>query len=341
MSHSSPERLAAVRTVEIEDLGGAGKGFMSGVARVALTYDNMGTPGPASVVVKLMAEEGLGKDIAMEGNVYARELMFYRSVAPRSPIRLPKCYYTVIDAEADDYAIVMEDAAGWYNADDVKGMDLADAEAAIRMIARFHARWWQSPDLATFDWVPTRLFDDPGAFAEFWPGFCDRHDFEMEDRDRAAGERIAANGEAIAKAMAGGPRTLAHGDFRAGNIMLTDRSDLDRVMVIDWQWMSRIVGVFDVARLACGSLTETLARADHERLVGIWHQELTDHGVIGYSFSDAWADYLASILQFTYVPVACHTLFSHEGKRSKDLLHAFIRRSFHAVAECQALDRLG
>ena len=329
-----------VGRIEIESLGGEGRGFLSGVARVALGYETRVAGAPETVVVKLPTTEAGGREVAMTNDAYMRELRFYQDIAPHSAVRVPRCYLSSLDPAEGDYLLVMEDAKDWIAGDQVTGLSLANAEAALRMIARFHARWWDLPPTAELGWVPREISQSFRFFIERWPGFCDRHGDAISLNARQTGDRMVDSTEALATLIAASRHTLVHGDFRADNLMFGGPQVDDHVMVLDWQWLSRSIGAYDVARLVCGSLPTQLGHGHHRQLLGAWHRELVNCGVGGYSLDQAWRDYQTGLLQYTYLPVVCDEFFSHEGGRSRELLHALIDRVFHALTECQAIERL-
>src|SRR6516225_9481221 len=97
-------RRATVRAVDVRAIG-QGVGFLSGRARVTLTYDQAEEGATATVVVKLPASVKAGADFAESTHAYEREIRFYREVAPRTPIRVPRMFATVM-APADHVYIL-------------------------------------------------------------------------------------------------------------------------------------------------------------------------------------------------------------------------------------------
>ncbi len=70
-------------------------------ARVKLTYDQPEAGAPATVIVKIEPPNELFRRMGEEFHAFEREIRFYRDVAGRVKVRLPKIYYTL--AEAPDY----------------------------------------------------------------------------------------------------------------------------------------------------------------------------------------------------------------------------------------------
>src|SRR6516165_6193409 len=89
-------RRAAVRAVDVRPIG-QGVGFLSGRARVTLTYDQPEDGAPTSVVVKLPASIKEGMDFAESTHAYEREIRFYREVAPCTTIRVPRTFATIME----------------------------------------------------------------------------------------------------------------------------------------------------------------------------------------------------------------------------------------------------
>ncbi len=328
---------AAVSAVSVEDIGGDGRGFLSGVARVHISYGDGQAAGPESVIVKLPTVLEANLDLGLSMNAYEREMRFYRDIAGSSPIRVPACFLAEMDRESRTALIAIEDAKAWIAGDQVYGLSRDDAEATISAIAAFHARWWGDPALAQLDWVPDRLLDVEGPFAENWPAFVEEYSHFLTAEGRRIGDALAASGPAMARAVDDAPRTLVHGDLRADNLMFDGPAPGDRVMVLDWQLMTKSLAAFDIARLICGSLETALPRAEYRKLVGLWHAGLRAGGVEDYGEAEAWRDFRVGILQALYFPVCFHGLVSHEGARAVRFLEAQIHRFFRAAEECQAL----
>jgi len=146
-------RAGAVTAIGIEPIG-VGVGFLGQVARLRLTYDRPDEAAPATLVGKLPTLDPGGREICRLFRFYEREIHFYRELTPRIPVRVPRCYASVMDLAADDYLLLMEDLASLPMGDDAKGCTLAEAERAIRNVAGLHAAWWSHSDLDRLDWMP-------------------------------------------------------------------------------------------------------------------------------------------------------------------------------------------
>ena len=83
-----------------------GTGIIAMVTRVLLTT---AAGNPRSVIAKFPTPNPTNRSIARTYNMYAREVMFYRSIADKVEIRAPHCYYAAIDPATDDFVVLLED----------------------------------------------------------------------------------------------------------------------------------------------------------------------------------------------------------------------------------------
>ena len=115
-----------VEEVDIEQIG-AGIGVMSALYRARLTGEGC----PATVIVKLpgLAEESVFTSTVLR--MYLREAAFFSELAAHAPVRVPACHHATIDPETSEFVLVMEDLGGLRVVDQVKGMEIADAEQAV------------------------------------------------------------------------------------------------------------------------------------------------------------------------------------------------------------------
>ena len=123
-------RRATIRAVDVRAIG-QGVGFLSGRARVTITYDDAEEGAPASVVVKLPASIKAGADFAESMHAYVREIRFYREVAPRTPVRVPRVFATIMEPADDVFILVMEVLKGLTAGDQVSGMSRAQVLVAV------------------------------------------------------------------------------------------------------------------------------------------------------------------------------------------------------------------
>jgi hypothetical protein len=338
---SQTYRTGQVTEIEIEPLGSQGVGFLSGLARLQLTYDEPEAGAPASVVAKLPAVTEANRNLGDSYRAYEREYRFYYEVAPHSRIRAPRCYYCDFDAEEGNFILIMEDLSKLRAGDQVRGLTMEEALAALRTIAPFHAQWWEHSSLEDLAWMPLENLDLQYHFAKNWPAF--RH--EMYDRlmpdEIAVGDRLNWQGDRLANLVRTVPRTIVHWDYRADNLIFDRLDGPDPVVVLDWQFAQRSMGAFDIARLFCGSVPGEIQRSRHRSFVGAWHDALRSQGVTDYPIESAWRHFLIGVLVCLYIPVSFYRIGMAAGDRGCALVNAMIFRYFRAAVEtdaCQVLD---
>jgi len=339
-------RQAVVTQADVTPIG-TGMGFLSGRGRVRLSYDQTEAGAPASVVVKLPAQAEDSRTIGESTHAYEREIRFYREVAPMAGVRVPRMYYTEMDPVAGVYIIVMEDLTGLQIGDQVAGLTRAQVVAAADTIVPLHARWWGGAQRGQLPWVPSveeemqELFVSAAHYRSVWPDFLREFGAHLPPGGVEVGERVGRNFERILAAYETGPRTLTHFDYRADNLILDDLTRPQPIIVLDWQLMMWGKGVFDLARLVCGSLPPAERGGHHDEILNRWHRGLVACGVTGYSIDEAWRDYRLSAIAAMLNPVLFHHMFKLGGERGLALGAVMTERTFSAVLECGATEVMG
>lgn len=334
-------RRATIGAVDVQAIG-QGVGFLSGRARVTISYDQAEEGAPATVVVKLPASIKEGMDFAESTHAYEREIRFYREVAPCTPIRVPRMFATIMEPADNVFILVMEDLKGLTTGDQVTGMSRAQVLAAVRTIAPLHALWWNGDQRQALPWVPSveqqlkMLSLTPENLRHAWPLFLENFGDAVPPGGRALGERIIQHLEGILAAFVKGTRTLVHFDYRADNLFMDDLTREAPIVVVDWQLAMWGLGAYDIARLVGGSILPGERGGHHEEIVECWHQGLLAGGVTGYTIKQAWHDYRLSAIVATLNPVLVHYMFKTGGERGTALGAAMTERFFSDLVECGA-----
>ena len=124
-----------------------GVGILSMVTRVRLTT---ASNNPQSIIAKFPSPISINRLITSTYGMYAREVMFYQSMADKVPIRSPHCFYTIIDPTTDDFIMLLEDLDLLRIGDQVAGCTLPEAKLVLSALAEMQANTWQGtqfPDL--------------------------------------------------------------------------------------------------------------------------------------------------------------------------------------------------
>jgi hypothetical protein len=327
-------RAGAVIALAIEPIG-VGAGFLGQVARLRPKYDGAYDGAPMALIGKLPTLDPGGREVCRLFKFYEREIRFYRELTQRVPVRVPRCYATLMDTSADDYLILMEDLGSLPIGDDATGCSVAEAERAIRSLAGLHAQWWASADLGRLDWMP--LSNAPvhqsaePAYQQTVPPFLQMCGDYLSPRMRELTENMRTHVIDLLNTFAQPPMTIAHGDFRLDNLFF----DAVGVAVIDWQIAFRGRGAFDVAYFLAGCLDPTVRRVEEMRLLRLWY-ELATGGRADYTFDDALVDYRrAALLCHVYTVIATASL-NPANERGMAVFRAWLQRRCAAVEELDA-----
>jgi Phosphotransferase enzyme family len=265
-----------------------GTGQVADTARVELAYDPPGA-GPRTCVVKFTSASPGSRAAAKVTRSYEVEAGFYRDLAPTLPVRLPHCFFTRYDDQTGGYTVVLEDLAPARSPDQLAGCDAGEIAAAVEELAALHAARWGDPALAALPWMPRH--DGPAAaqmgslVAAIRGRFLRRYGDRLLPEVAALVDRFTPH---VARYLSErpGPRTVAHGDFRADNLMFRG----GRVTVVDWQTVANEPGVTDLAYLLGASVATDARRRIERDVVRRYADALRRRGV-DVPAETCWTDY--------------------------------------------------
>lgn len=324
-----------ISDIDVEVIG-EGIGLMGQLARVTPRYD--GAAGPATIIAKFPAPAPENLAIARMMRFYEREVLFYQQLAEDTPIATARCYYSALDQSKGQFVLLLEDLGAARAGDQVKGCTAADAESALREVARMHARWWQDPRLEALAWLPpmtdpllTKIV--PMAFRQAWPTFLEQYGDHISPDLRALGDRFPDMLPAIALDLGREPQTMVHGDFRLDNFFFGREASDPPISVVDWQICFRARGPYDVGYLLSQSLDPADRRAHERDIVGAYHDALLEGGVRDYDFEQCWEDYRRAVLFCFVYPVIVGGGTDVTNERASALANAIILRSVAAMEE--------
>ena len=323
---------AVVQSVSVEPIG-RGVGFLGQLARLRLTYDRSDAA-PRTLVAKLPTVEPGGREICRLFRFYEREIRFYRELARDVPVRVPRCYAAAMDVAADDYLILLEDLGALRMGDDAGGCSVADAEVAIRSLARWHSAWWGDSRLDRMDWVP--MADAPvhqsaePAYQKALVPFLKTFGDFLSPKLRDLTERLSTHVIDLLKASARSPLAIAHGDFRLDNLFFESGG----VAVIDWQIAFRGRAAFDVAYFLSGCLDPGVRRAEEMRLLRLWYDIAVRDRT--YTFDEALIDYRRSVLYCNVYTVIAIGSLDPSNERGMSVFRAWLQRRGAAIEDLDA-----
>jgi hypothetical protein len=283
-----------------------------------------------SAPARLLLKCSLDTDWARRAG--AREAAFYQMVKslPDHPPVIVRCFDAVHDAASGDSHLLLEDLSESHiipveRSDQIKLVDNLPSdrhlELAVDALARFHAYWWQHPQLGS-------------GIAQLGRWCSDEQHFAAEiERCRDAWQALLTHEgdwfpsalKAIYEAILNGlmrlwrsylqPRlatfshlTLTHGDAYLANFLCPREGQVGNSYpsyLIDWQSPEVYRGASDLATM-CATFWTRDQRAEGEREVNVlrqYHRTLQENGVSGYAWDELATDYRLSIVDWLLVPL--------------------------------------
>lgn len=319
-----------------------GEGFMSDMARLTVAYDRNRPQLPTTMIAKLPPSHESARAVGMLVNVYEREIRFYQEAAPTSPIRTPRLICGEVDSANQRYALLIEDCSHCQQIDQTIGMDYEQTKLAALKLADFHARWWDSPELGAFDWLPgphdplvLTLID---IFKACWEACAQDEEFRkmLPTGGWEAGLELYEHYASVFENPPENNLTISHRDYRADNMFFDPDTPDDPLIVFDWGATSAAPGVSDLAYMLGGSLTIDLRRRVEKDIVKLYYRRLLDRGISGYSYDECWTEYLKGLLGFTIIPVLAFSSLDMSDPRGTRLLRIAMERWFTSIVDNDA-----
>ncbi|WP_240504622.1 phosphotransferase family protein [Tsuneonella mangrovi] len=256
-----------------------GTGQVGDSVRLSLEYAT--GSGPATLAAKLPAADQTSRQTAAMFGLYAKEVSFYREIAPTLGVRTPRVYAAEVDDGGDAFILLFEDLAPARQGDQIAGCTLVDAREAVRQAAAIHAPSWNRAELVDLDWIQTKpavtaqvkaLY--PQAQAIFAERYADTLEPELMEVCTALAE-VHENWFVRQP----GDRCIIHGDFRLDNMLFDIGGGREPIAVLDWQTIAVGSGLTDIGYfLGCG-IGDELRRAAEGELLDLYCAEMTGRGV--------------------------------------------------------------
>jgi hypothetical protein len=270
-----------------------------------MTYKSGASSGlPAKLIVKSgFDRHGPGLDDA-----YLSEMRSYRDILPALGVNVPKTFFVGLDHKKRQPVIVMEDLTlrnvRFNNV--LKPLTFEEVTAFLDVLARCHARWWNSPAFlpgGEFSWVDQMHSGYVTDYIvtvqkpEAW-------DFYMSLPRAAVLPRKFMQREKVAKAMhrlqqihALGPWCAVHGDLHVGNTFLEADG---RPGFVDWLGR-RAPWHHDLSYFMVSALDVDDRRKWERALLSYYLRKLAGYGADSVHFDEAWLGYRRDILYGLYI----------------------------------------
>lgn len=325
-----------VTAVDLEQIG-VGVGVSSALYRARLA----GPGCPKSVVVKLPALDEAAVFTSTMLRMYIREAGFFRELSADAPIRVPDCLHAAVDEETSHFVLVMEDIGGLRAVDQVEGISIADAERAVDGLAAWHAQWWGKADDLADAGLTVGLGDPiykavlPLVFAEGWDKLTAELDVPAAIQE--VGPRWVEAMPRLLDALAEGPTTMIHGDWRADNLFFEPDGG---VAAVDFQLIGTGRGAYDLAYFVTMSIDPADGSIHERALFDRWVAALAAAGVPEDHLESAWTDYRTAALFCLVYPVVAWRGMDATDPRQVGLADAMLERFDRAVAELDLAELL-
>ena len=353
--HLREGRVASVSAQPI----GIGRGYASQNLRLNLTYDDA-SAGPAALFAKLpMTFEIPAEAKTLIGQLYTREINWYRELKADTPVRTPTMVWSGMEPEAWKFCLLLEDLGHFAEKGQVASCSTEEARLAVRALGRVHATWWESDRLANTPWLPTSAQQATlvqSMWQAAWPGFWEIEGPRLPPEFEAVGLKTGAAIPTLLEKGSVSGRTLVHGDYRIENFLFGPPGTDDELVVLDWQVVSFGNGLRDLAYFIGQNLEEASRREQEQELLRLYYSELVRGGVTGYSFDQCYDDYRTGLLLAMYIAISAvgtvvrqiqanpvqqrDAAFQQVMESGQRLIRAIVSRNVTAILENRAEEML-
>lgn len=323
---------------------GEGISLLGLVVRVALEYGGTGGAGPDSVVIKFATPVEANRAVAMNTNMYQREIDFFENIAPQIDMPLTTCLFAAGNAETGDNAVVLEDLKAYRAGDQIAGIDADEAEAIIDSYTPLNAAFWGKTDQPLLadtmridsSYVPAFVPSVEMTWERCLELFADA----MTPEVREVLPRFVESLPDLHQMMGERTQTLIHGDVRLDNVMFAQTEGQHPIVLIDWQAIMISNPMQDLAYLLSQSMDTDLRRAHEEELIAHSRDKLTELGVEGYTLEQARDDYDVAVLWILAYPIIIGGFCDTEQERAVALAELVLQRSSQTITDRNLLARL-
>ncbi len=270
-----------------------GTGQVGKCIRFELDLAAGGAEVPRSLVGKFPSDNEVSREGAIALRIYSREVMFYRDLAQRVSIAIPKCYYADIIGEGPEFLILMEDMRPAEQGDQLLGCTPDVVRVAVNELVGLQAPTWCEADLEA------RLAEPPGGFFadmrarynEMLPGFLERYQSRLAADELNIIARMGESRSCPVYQPTGTPFCLEHRDYRPDNLLIDERTTPPKVTVVDWQGLKVGRPLNDVALCIAGSMDPEERASVEQGIVGDYHAALVQAGVEEFDWTRCWHEY--------------------------------------------------
>ena len=344
-----------IKDVVVEDLGSATNAF-GRLLRCHLTTDGGFAAAPATVIVKLPTADRRAFRFAKWLSMHEREYLYYRRVARHARIRSPALLYGDFDEDTHRFVLVLEDLRDLEVPFQAAGVEAGRARLAVREIAKLHGQFWGAVDHPALSGCRDVLGPRFRRFMQIayllcLPVVLERFDgsFSRETRRlvEALGPRITAHFAAVAA----GPRTFVHGDYRGENMFFGPEVGVGAsagdgaaagadFAVVDWQGCGLGAGLYDVAYFLGANVLPGDRRRIERAALGEYHDIVCRLGARDFTFDDCWRSYRQNMLGVLMPCILACGGLDLGDQRLHDLVKSGLERTLAAIEDLDVAEFL-
>ncbi|MCU1500946.1 MAG: ecdysteroid kinase [Ilumatobacteraceae bacterium] len=321
--------------------GFVGTGQMSRNARLSLTWDRP-EGRPPTIVGKFPTDDPSTRASSFANGAYFSEFAFYDSLAATVDICTPACWVARFDVDEPDFVLIMEDMSGSVQGDQFTGCSMDETSLAIEQAAALHSPRWGDPTLADAPALRGDGSDRGERLEQFFSACAEACLARLGHGLDADVVQLIRDFVPRVRPWAGGtgtPQTVVHGDFRPDNFLIGRTAEAPPLAVVDWQTISRGLGVIDVAYLVGGSFPpETRPDVEHD-LLEEYRGRINAAG-IDYTADQCWLDYRWGTLHGVIISVLA-TIMAEQTERGDAMLTLMATRHARHALDLDALSLLG
>lgn len=296
--------------------------------RLLLTYNEAGHS--YRLPPTMLAKCGFEVHSPLVAECSRSEVVFYRERAPEGLVNAPKCYFAGLEEESGTSFLLLEDllARNVRFGFALRPVDPETARLAIEMLARYHARWWNSPPPRTFGPASGSIVTDVWMTGSNFEHCMNSPRFEYvlpELRDPKHFRSLILK---LWESNAQGPHCLLHGDLALGNCFFeVDGSP----GFLDWQGDTSGCWAHDFTEFLMTALDIGTRRNCERPLLEFYLQQLRSSGVDAPSFENAWQQYRRNTL-WVGTAAVCPVISQPEV-----VCTAYTQRAMAAIRDVDAL----
>lgn len=314
---------AAIESIDFRPIEGGG--LTSELLRVVPRVHDETTGFAPPLIWKRSSADATARASFQRG--YEAEVEFYRAIAPRSGVAVPRSFVAAYEERTGAHVLVLEDLSASMSSGLMREVAVEEAAAVLDELARLHASEWATSGAlqAAEDFARLRPFVEEHAAAG--RPYLSEH---VDDRVRQRTRRYADEVAGYFAALSAGPQTRTHGDVHPDNVLLPHSGNANsgdaRPVLIDWQGSRIDAPMRDVARFLVLALTVEDRREHEDELLDHYLATLGHHGA-HYDRDAAARDFrTASLLQWGWAVI----FFRHEpiwDTGTREAMPSLVRRA--------------